>query len=174
MFASARTRLDVDFPVAKAKLASLAREGFLRHASDHAYGEGPTGETRVGPLGPVPGMSRLVKVRFLDMAMHGGSAVLPMRWEAAGPGGSLFPALDADITLAPAEDGGTVLEVSGVYRPPYGTIGAGLDRAFLHQVARATIRAFTRQVGAAIAGPAAVHAADNEPGIIGPPAREAS
>ncbi len=174
MFASARTRLDVDFPVARAKLATLAREGILRNASDHAYGEGATGEARVGPLGPVPGVSRLVKVRYLDLVMHGGSAVLPMRWEAAGPGGSLFPALDADITLAPAGDGGTVLEISGVYRPPYGTIGAGLDRAFLHQVARATIRAFTRQVGAAIAGPVVLQADDCEPGIMSHPEREAS
>ena len=48
-----------------------------------------------------------------------------------------------------------MLAVSGAYRPPLGSVGAGLDRAIMHLVAEATIRAFTRQIGAVIVNPAA-------------------
>ena len=78
-----------------------------------------------------------------------------MRWKAAGPGGALFPALDADIRLTPAGPAVTVLAVSGTYRPPLGTVGAPADRVILHRIAQATIRAFTRHVGTAIVSPAA-------------------
>ena len=47
-----------------------------------------------------------------------------------------------------------MLAVSGAYRPPLGGLGAGLDRVLLHRVAQASIRAFTHQIGAAIAHPA--------------------
>ena len=78
-----------------------------------------------------------------------------MRWKAAGPGGALSPALDADIRLTPAGPAVTVLAVSGTYRPPLGTVGAAADRVILHRIAQATIRAFTRHVGTAIVSPAA-------------------
>jgi hypothetical protein len=113
-----------------------------------------TGLVRVGPLGAAPGMSRLVTVRFGDLAVHADFAVAAMRWEAAGPGGTLFPALDADIGLTRAGPDVTVLAVSGTYRPPLGTLGAGADRVIMHRIAQATIRAFTQQVGTAIPSPA--------------------
>jgi len=71
-------------------------------------------------------------------------------WEADGPGGGLFPALDADITLARVDDQATTLTLTGVYRPPLGSVGAGLDQAIMHRVAVATIRDFLGRIGAAI------------------------
>ena len=112
------------------------------------------GPAALGPLGAAPGLSRLVAVRFTDMAVHEDFAIVAIRWEATGPGGALFPALDADLKLTPAGDQATMLAVSGAYRPPLGGLGAGLDRVLLHRVAQATIRAFTHQIGAAIAHPA--------------------
>ena len=44
----------------------------------------------------------------------------------------------------------TTLTLTGVYRPPLGSVGAGLDQAILHRVATATIRDFLARVGAAI------------------------
>lgn len=155
MFIGAEVRLDIGFAAAQARLANLARDGLLRHASDDAYRELGTGLARVGPLGAAPGISRLVKVRFSDMAVHEDFALGAMRWEVTGPGGALFPALDADIKLSPAGSDVTVLAVSGTYRPPLGGLGAGLDRAVMHRVAQATIRAFTHHIGAAIVTPAA-------------------
>jgi hypothetical protein len=155
VFLGAEIRLDVGFNAAQARLANLARGGLLRRASHDAYDELGTGLARIGPLGAAPGMSRLVAVRFSDMAIHEDFAIEAMRWEAIGPGGALFPALDADIKLTPAGEDATMLTVAGIYRPPLGGLGAGLDRAIMHRVAQATIRAFTHHIGAAIAHPAA-------------------
>lgn len=155
MFIGAEVRLDVGYNAAQARLANLARDGLLRHASDDAYHELGSGLVRVGPLGATPGMSKLVAVQFTEMTVHEDSASGAMRWEATGPGGTLFPALDADITLTRAGDDVTVLAVSGVYRPPLRGLGAGLDRAVMRRVAQATLRTFTHRVGAAITDPSA-------------------
>jgi len=101
------------------------------------------------------GVSKVVNVQFRHLVTHEDSATWAMRWEADGTAGALFPVLDADITLTRAGEEATVLAVSGTYRPPLGSLGAGLDRAIMHLVAEATIRAFTRQLGAVIVNPAA-------------------
>jgi hypothetical protein len=155
VFLGAEIGLDVGFNAAQARLANLARGGLLQRASHHAYDELGTGLARVGPLGAAPGMSRLVAVRFRDLAIHEDFAIGAMRWEAIGPGGALFPALDAEIKLTPAGEDATMLTVSGIYRPPLGGLGTGLDRAIMHRVAQVTIQAFTNHIGAAIAHPAA-------------------
>jgi hypothetical protein len=155
VFIGAELRLDVGFNAAQARLANMARGGLLLRACDDAYRDLGAGLARVGPLGAAPGLSRLVAVRFTDMTVHEDFAVVAIRWEATGQGGALFPALDADLKVAPAGDRATLLAVSGVYRPPLGGLGAGLDRVLLHRVAQATIRAFTHQIGAVIAQPAA-------------------
>jgi hypothetical protein len=150
MFIRAEVRVGLGFTEAQAGLASLVRDGLLRRASDDAYRDLGNGLARVGPLGAAPGISKLVVVRFSDMAVHQDFAVVAMRWEATGPGGALFPALDADIKLTPAGDDVAILAVSGVYRPPLGGLGAGLDRMVLRRVAQATVRTFTNRIGAAI------------------------
>lgn len=155
MFIGAEIRLDIGFDAAQARMANLARGGLLRRACDDAYRELDTGVARVGPLGAAPGLSRLVAVRFSDMRVHGETATWAIRWETSGSGSTLFPALDADIKLSPDGSDATRLTVSGVYRPPLGGLGAGLDRAIMHRVAQGTIRTFTRHIGAAIAHPVA-------------------
>ena len=67
----------------------------------------------VGPLGAAAGMSKLVEVHFLEVATRGESAVLALRWEATGPGSTLFPALDADIWLTPAGEHSARLSLAG-------------------------------------------------------------
>ncbi len=153
MFVGDEVRLEVSFVAAQARLANLARGGSLLSASKDAYGEEITGLARVGPLGSAPGLSRLVEVRFRDLAASEDSAGLALRWEATGPGGRLFPALDADLTLRRAGEQATSLTLAGAYRPPLGTLGAGLDRAILRRVAAATIRAFLNRVADAIVHP---------------------
>ena len=83
--------LEVGFDAAAAALAKLARSGLLAGASGDAYEEGITGVVPVGPLGSVPGLSRLVEVHALDLVRRPDSAVLVLRWQALGPGGGLFP-----------------------------------------------------------------------------------
>ena len=102
MFVAAEMGLDLSFPAAAARLANLARGGSLTRVSEGAYGDGLTGLVWVGPVGAVPGVSQLVQEHVRDVATRGEPAVLVLRWEATGPDGRLFPALDADISLTPA------------------------------------------------------------------------
>jgi len=154
VFVGDEVLLDVSFVAARARLANLTRGGSLLSVSEGAYGEGIAGLARVGPLGSAPGISRLVEVHARDLAETSDSARLALRWAATGPGGRLFPALDADLTLRSAGEQATVLALIGAYRPPLGGLGAGLDRAILHRVATATIRAFLGRVADAIVRPA--------------------
>ena len=150
MFVSDRLHLPVSAVVARARLAGLLHGPALLTAARAAYGAGAapigTGLVRPAPTG-------LVMVHFRDLVERGGAAVVTLRWEAAGPGGPLFPALDADIALNPAGPEAVLLTLDGAYRPPF---GAGLDSAVAHQLATATVRSFTSQLGQAIAHPAVV------------------
>lgn len=155
MFVGAETVVQVGFAAVRDRLAGLASGGWLAGASGEAFGDLSRGLARVGPLGAVPGISRLVEVQFRDLVTQGNSAVLTLRWQAAGPGGGLFPVLDADMTLAPYGQAGTLIALAGAYRPPLGAAGAALDRVLLRRVAAATIRRFVDRVGQAVADPAA-------------------
>ncbi len=154
MFVVHETRLDIPFSAAQARLSNLIGGSLLVEASQGAYGEGISGLTRVGPAGPMPGLSRLVHARFGDLVIRGDAATLKLRWEAIGPGGGLFPALDADLTLTATGTQATVFRLDGAYRPPLGALGTGLDRAILHRVATATIQSFVYRVADAIVNPA--------------------
>lgn len=163
MFVAEEIRLPVGLPTAQARLANLSLSTLCR-MSQESYDETATGQLVVGPLGAVPGLSRRVSVSFVDLVTRPGQAVLGMRWHAAGPGGRLFPALDANIVLTAEGTDATVLRVEGVYRPPLGALGARLDQAVLNRVATATIRSFVARVTDAIVHPLARrHPARPEP-----------
>jgi len=148
MFVGDEVLLEVAFPEACKRLAQLADDGVLVSASEGAYSHEAVHLARVG----IPGLSKLVRVQLRELARTDTSAGLAIRWEATGPGGRLFPALDADIRLAPAGDGATLLAMTGSYRPPLGAVGDALDRGILHPVAAATIRNFLAEVAAQISG----------------------
>jgi hypothetical protein len=93
-------------------------------------------------------------VSFLDPADCGGATTVGLRWEATGAAAGLFPVLDADITLTPEGEQRTRLALAGSYRAPLGRLGAGLDKAILHRVAAATIRALLADVADALTSPA--------------------
>jgi len=141
MFVGDEVRLDIGFAVARERLLRLSEDGALFGASDDAYAT-----ARVG----VAGVSKLVRVQARELSWADLSAGMALRWEAAGPGGGLFPVLDANLTLTPApgSGAGSVLELAGVYRPPLGLVGQALDRAVLHRIAAATVRRFLAQVAA--------------------------
>jgi hypothetical protein len=136
--------------VAIARLANLRSSGIFSATSDIAW---DTGIALIS-VGPSPLISRLVAVRFGELATGADSAHLAFRWEVTGPGASLFPALDADITLTAAGAERTLLKLDGAYRPPLGSVGTGLDRALLHHVAAVTIRTFVTRIAAVITDPA--------------------
>jgi hypothetical protein len=155
MFIGAEVRLDLGFDAVQAKLAYLVRGGLLPRASGGAYDEWQACLAQIGPWVTELGMCPLVQVLVRDMVTHADCATWAMRWEVTGPGGSLFPALDADIKLAPAGTDAAMLAVCGAYRPPLGVLGVGLDRAIMYQAAEVMIRSFTIYIQMAIVGPAA-------------------
>jgi hypothetical protein len=152
MFVSDERLLAVEFDAAAPRLARLGCGGWLHGRSEAIYGGGVEYLLRVGPLGAVPGASKLVRVRLAEPVCRDGAISVGMRWEAAGSGGRMFPALDADIRLS--HDGGqdARLTLTGSYRPPLGTVGDGLDRLLLHAVAMATIRALLTTIADALEG----------------------
>jgi hypothetical protein len=144
--------LAVSIGAARARLANLVHDGWLGAAAEAAYEGGVDHLLRVGPFGEVPGLSRRVRVEFLDPLDRGDSVTVGMRWTAAGVTGGLFPVLDADIELAAESEQGTQVSLTGVYRPPLGVVGAGLDRVLLHRVASATVSSLLTHIAKALVG----------------------
>jgi hypothetical protein len=162
VFVGDEVRLDASFATVRERLARLSESGALFGLSEESYGRGPA---RVG----VAGVSKLVRVQVRELSWTDRSAGLALRWEATGVGGGLFPVLDADLTLAPAGDQGTVLRMAGAYRPPLGPLGEALDRAILRRVADATIRSFLARVAAQITGQPSAHGVGSAPPPLSPP-----
>jgi hypothetical protein len=142
---------------AQARFANLLHGAWLAEASAAAYDGAVTGLLRVGPAGLAA--AKLVRVSLLDPVYRGQVMTVGLRWEATGPAGGLFPVLDANLSIFPAQGEGTTggkaarLALTGSYRPPLGRLGAALDQAVLHRVATATIRALVQNLAAALASP---------------------
>jgi len=101
-------------------------------------------------------------VRLIGPVRRDATTTVWLRWEATGPAGGLFPVLDADLLLRPVGLEKTCMTLNGCYRPPLGRLGAGLDRAVLHRVAAATVRALLRGIADALAEPVPVPARRQE------------
>jgi len=156
MFAGHEVTIEAPFEVAAARLGNLLRRDALRDVCEGAY-EGGLAAVRVGPFGGKPGLSKLVRVSFAEPARRGATITVPLRWEATGAAGELFPVLDADLIMAHYGDDQTLLALTGSYRPPFGRVGAALDRAILHRLATATIRSLLEGLSGAITQPALEH-----------------
>jgi len=151
MFLGQQVTIDTSFPVARERFTRFISEGWLDEASGKAHADGLVGLTRVGPVGNVLAASKLVRVRVLDPVRRDDAVVFALRWEATGTIGMLFPILDADLVLSPADADTTRLVLSGTYRVPLGSLGSSLDRLVLHRVATATIRSLLQAVADALA-----------------------
>ena len=111
MFVAQDLTVDVGSRVAQARFTNLLRGAWLTEASEAAYDGGLTGLLRVGPAGPVT--AKLVRVGVLDPVYRGDVKTVGLRWEATGPAGSLFPVLDADVSISPVGEEGTAATESG-------------------------------------------------------------
>jgi hypothetical protein len=143
--------MDVCLDSAKRQLERLAGDGVLLSASEFAYGAGIAG--LVEAAGLAAETSRLVGVQPGDLRESEGCARLWLRWEAIGSDGTLFPALDADLTLSPAAENTTVLTLAGVYRLPEHA-GTGLDPGIVRCFAAITIDSFIARLACALMHPA--------------------
>src|SRR6266487_3970299 len=153
MFTSQELIVEARFDVARERLARMVADGGMTGVSRDAYEGTLTRLIRVGPFGETPGVSKQVQVRLIGPVRRDATTAVWLRWEATGPAGGLFPVLDADLLLRSEGLEKTRMTLNGCYRPPLGRLGAGLDRAGLHRVARATIRTLLRGVADALAEP---------------------
>ena len=151
VFVSDHILMDVCPDAATRQLERLAGDGVLLSASEYAYGEGITG--LVATAGLAAGISRLVGVRPGDLLETEGCTRLWLRWEAIGSDGTMYPALDADLTLSPAGENTTVLTRAGVNRLPEHA-GAGLDPGIARCFAAVTIDSFIARLACALMHPA--------------------
>ena len=149
MFLADQRLCPVSIGVARTRLTDVAAGGWLSQASAAAYRDGLDHLLWAGPPDDPPGLWRLTRTHFLDPVHQADSTTMGMRWEATGPTGQPFAALDADITLTAEGHQHTQMTLTGVYRPPLDPLSAGLDRALSHQMATATIGSLlTRICGA--------------------------
>jgi hypothetical protein len=154
MFIGDHVQLNIGFAAARSRLGHLAGGGMLLGASEHAYSETIT--ALADTAGSVPGASQLARVRPGDITETRGTAQLPVHWEVSTGDGTLFPALDADLTLTPAGDQTTIFALTGVFRPPPDLTGAGVDRAIVCWFAAAAIRVFLARLACALVHPSGV------------------
>jgi hypothetical protein len=145
--------VDSGFAAARARLVRIMDGGGLDGGSRDAYEGALTRLIRVGPFGGIPGISKLVQVRFLGPVKRDGAKTIWLRWEATGPVSGLFPALDADLSLTAEGQDKTRITLAGSYRPPFGHLGAGLDRVIMRRVASATFSSLLRSVANVLAEP---------------------
>ena len=109
MFVGDEVLLEVSFAVACERLTQLTESGALITTSEDSYSRESGVLTRVGAIG----LSRLVRVQVRELPRTERSAGIALRWEAVGPGGGLFPVLDADVRLTPAGEHVTLLSMAG-------------------------------------------------------------
>jgi hypothetical protein len=147
MFVGAELAVAVPFGIAKNALDLAVADGGLIAESRRAVEEGLVFLMPVGPRGS-HGPARDVLVRLLPGRGVGETFVVPLRWEATGAAGRLFPVLDANLELVAAGKSGSRLSIAASYQPPLGKVGATIDRAGMSMIASATMDALLREVSA--------------------------
>jgi hypothetical protein len=121
---------------------------WMTHLAEHANRRGDALLAEVG-FGEDIRIARAVEIEFSPVVHAGKKMILPFRWSASGPAG-MFPALDADLEVAPLGSESTQLAISARYVPPLGKLGRLIDRAVLSRVAEATVKDFLDRVASAV------------------------
>lgn len=159
--------VDLGFSVVGPQLLGDAGR-FLGPCAERAEHAGAEVVVRVGPGGVLGPARQRVRVDTGPPRRRGDGVVVPVEWETIRLQG-LFPKLEADLEVAPLGDDRCRLTLSGQYNPPFGQVGASLDRRVLHWVAESTVRAFLADLAEALAarhgvgGPDGTLASDDAP-----------
>ena len=107
-------------------------------------------------IGGVP-VSKRVVVTLGDPVKTATWTVIPLDWKATFPE-HLFPKMTGRIELAPVDNTVTRLTVSGMYEPPLGRLGKGLNETVMQGVADTTVKelaeAIAKRLDAAVSAQA--------------------
>ena len=92
-----------------------------------------------------------IKIKSVD-EKTGGSASTPstkltMEWEAANMP-RLFPLMKGELFVYPLTATETQLDFSGVYKPPFGTVGKTMNAIVGHRIAEVSVHRFVSDVAA--------------------------
>ena len=96
-------------------------------------------------IGGVP-VSKRVVVTLGDPVKTATWTVIPLEWKATFPE-QLFPKMTGRIELAPVDKTVTRLTVSGMYEPPLGKLGKGLNETLMQGVAGTTVKELAEAIG---------------------------
>lgn len=119
----------------------------LRGWAEDAYREGERLRTRIGTQRSK--IAKAVEMEIGDPARGATQTWIPLRWEATGVPG-LFPTMDADVVIASVAPELTQIALRGSYRVPLGPVGRAVDRAILHRLAEASVKAFVDRIAQAV------------------------
>lgn len=148
MFARYFVELPVGADRVEAVLTDATSDDWLPGIARDANHRGDVLLAEVGFGGDVR-LARTVAIELGELVRMPSKTVVPLRWQATGAAG-LFPALDADLEIAPLGPHRTQLAMSARYVPPLGALGRAIDRAMLFRVAEATLKDFLDRVGEAV------------------------
>jgi hypothetical protein len=147
MFARYFVELPLDADVVEAAV-TRSPQAWLPGLAQEATHRGDALLADVG-FGDHARVARQVQIELQPAVTMPTKTVVPLRWTpTAGTG--LFPALDADLEIAPLGPARTQLAMSARYVPPLGALGRVIDRALLFRVAEATIKDFLDRVREAV------------------------
>jgi len=72
---------------------------------------------------------------------------IKIQWKAARAS-SLFPAMEAELSVYPLSTEETQLDLHGLYRPPLGVLGNAVDSLVMHRIADASVHRFVADIAA--------------------------
>ena len=82
---------------------------------------------------------------------RGRTRISTLRPELTGRLDRLFPTFDAAVAVTAIDDTSCLLTIAGTYEPPFGRLGAVLDRTVMHGLAASTAADFAERLGRALA-----------------------
>ncbi len=137
MFVTEESALGLPIGWAVAQLGSTIESGWFHEISDQAYAAGLAVLAQAVPPADVDGPPKSLRVRLSGPRERMTGVAYALRWEARGPAGGLFPALDADLSLIRVDAIRTRLAIVACYRPQP---GLQLDRPLLSRAAQMTLQ----------------------------------
>ena len=90
-----------------------------------------------------------IDVKRIDEKAAGSASIpntkLRLQWEAARMP-RLFPLMQGELSVYPLTATETQLDFSGVYKPPFGTVGKTVNAIVGHRIAEASVHRFVGEV----------------------------